>query len=624
MAQTARNLQTLKAILDNTPTLIFVKDLEGRYTLINRAFEKFFDIKEEDLLGRTDYALFPKEIADSITRNDQRVISCGQALQFEESDLFRDGMRYAISSKVPLHGPDGDIVAICGISTPITERKRAEESLIEAKRAAEAANQAKSEFLANMSHEIRTPMNAVLGFTEILKRLEQDPRKSRYIESIHTAARALMNLINDILDLSKVEAGKVDLQHTAVSVESLLEEIETIFRQKIADKGLDLILEIDDGFPKALILDETRLRQVLVNLIGNAIKFTHAGHVRVQSRSNGSNTEDRSSVELTIAVEDTGTGIHPNQQEKIFDAFEQAKGRKAGHPGGTGLGLAISKRLIEMMDGEITVESEVHKGSTFTVTLHDVEIAAAEELREWKGEELDPDRLCFEPATILIADDIDYNRELLTTCLEPFGFKLVYAENGLEAIDEAGKHHPDLILLDIKMPVLDGFEVTECLREAPDTREVPIIALTAHVLKADEKKTMASGFSGFLSKPFVLDDLLTLLMEHLPHTYQEKTGPDPGTVEPNGSHDARKLPGTIAELTGPLLVEWKEISGQFVVNDIEDFATKIIDLAHRDHNERLSAYGSRLFAYAERFDRQGMQTVLEEFPVLVRELEDLL
>ncbi|OVE80813.1 hypothetical protein BVY04_04840 [bacterium M21] len=381
---------------------------------------------------------------------------------------------------------------------------------------AQAANRSKSEFLANMSHEIRTPMNAVLGFAEILKTREINPQKLQYIDAIYTSGKALLSLINDILDLSKVEAGKLELQYSAVSLERLFDEINTIFAGKIQDKGVAFSMELASNIPETLLLDEVRVRQVLINLIGNAHKFTERGFIRLSASVNSLG----STVALTLTVTDSGIGIRKEQQDNIFGAFEQTKGQKVRQFGGTGLGLAISRRLVELMGGHLTVESEAGIGSTFTLNLPGVEVAAGD-LEQRTGTP-DFDHIIFEPVKVLVVDDIDFNRDILRTFLEGQEITIFEAEDGKTALAQTYKQHPDLILLDMRMPAMDGYEVAKRLRDDESMKDIPIIAVTASALKRDEE-IISSLCDGYLRKPVSKNELIGELMKHLAFSETETT-----------------------------------------------------------------------------------------------------
>ncbi len=382
-----------------------------------------------------------------------------------------------------------------------------------AKNKAEAANQAKSEFLANVSHEIRTPMNAVLGFADILETKEKDYQKKHYISNIQTSGRTLLNLINDILDLSKIEAGKMVLQYSATSIQYLYKELHTLFSQKMQDKGVRFDLDVDKSVPNSLLLDETRLRQILINLISNAFKFTENGFVRVTASAQSQADSLQSQVTLILKIADSGIGIPEESLQSIFDSFEQVKGQKLKEYGGTGLGLSITKRIVEMMEGTIKLESTVSQGTTFTILIPFVEIVATS-VDSTIEQSINTELLDFEPASILIADDIDYNREMLSLYLADFGFTIYLACDGEEAYDMATKHHPDLILLDMKMPVMSGYEAAELLRNNETTKDIPIIAVTASVLQHDEH-TIKELCNSYLRKPVSQNELLYELTKYL-------------------------------------------------------------------------------------------------------------
>ena len=484
------------------------------------------------------------------------------------------------------------------LESEVKERQKAESE-------ARQANQAKSEFLANMSHEIRTPMNAILGFSEILSGKIQDPRLRQYVHAIHSSGKSLLGLINDILDLSKVEAGKLRLEYSAINPRLLLKELELIFSGKVEEKGLNYSTEFEEGFPNAVVLDEARLRQVLLNLIGNAIKFTEKGFVRCTARR-------ESEGNLVFEVHDSGVGIPSEQRETIFGAFEQQVGQSHAKYGGTGLGLAISKRLVELMGGKITVESTPGKGSIFRITLKDVEEAVTAE----PGGMLHGDtEILFEPATILLAEDIVLNRELINGYLEEFPFEILEATNGREAVDLARAKKPSLILMDIKMPEMDGIEASRLLKNDPNTMLIPIVAVTASTMKSEEEK-IATISNGFLRKPIARQELLNTLAKHLKHTINtpaEQPQQEEVLCAPVGQEifDRAGLQQRLEHEMQPL---WNELQTTPIINQVLEFAEKIIALAVMHKAASLAAWGDTLRNQAMLFDMTGLEENLAQFP----------
>jgi signal transduction histidine kinase/DNA-binding response OmpR family regulator len=397
-----------------------------------------------------------------------------------------------------------------------TSKKAAEA----AQRAAESANKAKSNFLANMSHEIRTPMNAVLGFAEVLQDIEKEPEKIHYLEIIQNSGKELLRLINDILDLSKIEAGKIELQYSPVSIKNLLWEIEMMFKPKAMESGLELSTQIITPHEYKLLLDEARIRQIVINLISNAIKFTEHGSISITADLCNKNDGFPNQVDLTIRIEDTGIGIAPDQLDKIFGPFDQASGQNANQYEGTGLGLAISRGITEIMDGRLSVKSKPGKGSVFTLHLPDVEMTTTEDASARSSNPYNFESITFKPAKVLIVDDIGYNRELLISYLSPWEFKILEAENGKEALKLTQQHQPDIILMDIKMPVMNGYEATTILKQTPGSKDIPIIAITASALKKDEEK-ISELCDGYIRKPVDKNHLIEELLRVLPHTKTE-------------------------------------------------------------------------------------------------------
>jgi len=383
------------------------------------------------------------------------------------------------------------------------------------KEAAEIANRAKSEFLANMSHELRTPLNAIIGFSELLNAIVKDPRLRDYIQSISTAGKGLLALINDILDLSKAEVGKMLICPVAVDIRLVFKEIQQIFINQTMQKPVQFILEIDENLPEMLILDETRIRQTLLNIIGNAFKFTREGYIKLIVKTQ-SKPSDTTRVDLFMTVEDTGIGIPEYELEKIFEAFYQRLGQDSREFGGTGLGLNISRRLIRLMNGQVTVKSQVGVGSVFQITLQDVAMAPPE-IPIFNEEQYTLASVRFHRKLVLIADDVTSNRDMLSALLSQLNLEVITARDGFELVQMARKKIPHLIITDIRMPVMDGIEAVKRVKSFNSTSHVPVLALTASSSEEDLKAIQAKGFDCILEKPVNVHALIKELTKFLPH-----------------------------------------------------------------------------------------------------------
>ena len=503
--------------------------------------------------------------------------------------------------------------------------KKINKDLILAKEQAEAATKTKSEFLANMSHEIRTPMNAIIGFTDLLSSLITNKKHKLYINSIIASSKNLLRLINDILDLSKIEAGKLELQFSIINPINICQDIKYTFLMKIQEKNLDFILDIDKNIPKSIVIDDVRLRQILFNLVGNAIKFTSKGMIKLSVKSI---PKKNHAIDLIFEIEDTGIGISKSQQEYIYESFRQQEGQNTKKYGGSGLGLSITKNLVEMMGGTINVESDVNKGSKFTVIFYNISIESSisvDEIEDYFNYEL----IDFEDTTILIVDDIIQNRNLVKGIFENTKIKIVEAEDGQQAIDFISVYKPNLILMDIRMPVMDGYVATKKIKSNPETASIPIIALTASVLKNDLSEINKCGFDDVLFKPIKISSLYNKLVKQIKYTIKEAAievnsdSSENFEIETISDETKVKLPDLIKQFENDFIPRWKLIIQNHFIHDIIDFAKEIINMGIEYKLQLIERYGNELILYSESFDIENLDKTILEFPNIIEKLKKM-
>jgi polar amino acid transport system substrate-binding protein/two-component system sensor histidine kinase EvgS len=502
------------------------------------------------------------------------------------------------------------------LTKEIQERKELEKKLLKAKRVADAANKSKSEFLANMSHEIRTPMNAIVGFTELLNEQLEEPRLKAYVKTIQNASNTLLTLINDILDLSKIEAGKLKIKKTPTNLTNLANEVSSIFTMSIQKKGLELLLDIDKDIPSSLLLDEVRLRQILFNLIGNAVKFTQHGFIKFRIRVFDVK-EHLSKLNIEISIEDSGIGIAKDQLEKIFKEFEQTDGHDSRKFGGTGLGLSISKRLSEMMGGDISVKSIEGKGTTFSVHLYDVDISSIQNENQDQQDTTNIKNIIFHKATILVVDDIQDNRELIKKNFEDTNVNVITANDGYEALEAFKEKNPDLVLMDIRMPNMDGYEASKRLKEISD---VPIIALTASVMQSHEEQINKNKyFDGYLRKPVLRRSLYLELSKFLDFDDAKEVAKDEKSFQLSDKAKSN-LDIILNTLDGEIKLLYKKVTDTNNIADIKDLAQEIEILSKKYDVSILEEYSSKLKESIEAFDIVTMQQLLKDFDSLSEKL----
>ncbi|MCG6191105.1 hybrid sensor histidine kinase/response regulator [Maribellus maritimus] len=560
--------------------------------------------------GSKVFDVIHKDDLSAVSESIQKSFDSLEPWEFEYRVILpKKGLRWLSGEAMPEKMNDGSVLWY-GYIHDITERKNFESKLLHAKQQAEDANKAKSEFLANMSHEIRTPMNSILGFSEVLLNTAKDEKQKGYLKTILSSGNTLLSLINDILDLSKIEAGKIEISPEPVNLKILIREIGKVFEQKAEGKGIELIIDLDEDFPENINIDEIRIRQILFNIVGNAVKFTSKGYVRIELRLTD-RTEEH--VCFDISVSDTGIGIAKKDTERIFESFSQQSGHAARQYEGTGLGLSISKKLCALMNGNISVKSQEGEGSTFIVSFTGVfysnEVLPEKDFNEWADS-----AIYFEPATILVVDDIKYNRELVFSYLENFNFNLLEAENGESCISLVKNNRPDLILMDIRMPGIDGYQTTQILKKSENNSALPIVAFTASIMKSETER-IRKFFDGYLQKPVQQRQLVLELARHLKHKIlkSENLNAENGESEKSTMLD----PKIKNEFQEQFFDRIDELKRTMVLKDLNFFAEDLNTFAHNTQIEFLKEKAINLKTFISEFDFEKiphfLNTIKSEF-----------
>ncbi len=586
-----RSRRFLADLIEHSASIITVKSLEGRYARVNRAFEEYFDLDRDKVLGRTAADLFPGEMAEKIMAMDRSVIETERAQQHEVTIELADGAHHFLTNVFPVRDYAGAVVGTCAIPAEITQQKEAEQERIALETAAEA-NRAKAAFLANISHEVRTPLNAVVGFLQILARdSELKPQQAEYLRIVNRNAKHLITLVNDILDFSRIESGTVSNRARVFRLDETLNDLHAIFKRTAELKGLQFSVELDDAVPRLIVADEHIIRQVLVNLIGNACKFTTKGYVTLQV---GLLPGSR----LAIAVSDTGPGIPKHEQSHLFTAFAQA--RTGAASGGTGLGLAIAKQLVELAGGEITLQSGDGIGSTFRFTIP---------FRETDEEAIAPERSEARPMVIarpqgpwrvLAVDDNLDSLRMLTAVLEPVGFEVFTAQDAEEAVWSAVQHTPHVVVIDMRLAGTDGTTVTYTIKSTPETRATPVIAISATAFAERNAGNGLEVFAEVITKPFQLSELFQALARVLGLEYHYRE-PHELEFEPQGAHSL--APSDLATIHSAMLAELREA---LLSGDIIEFKRLVLQAESVNDEVR-----RQLIALAEEFNMRMLREVFE-------------
>jgi len=593
-----------------TLDLLCIADLQGHFLKVNKAWG--------DILGYADTDLENKLFLDFVHPDDlqatldalSRLGESKPVLDFTNRYKKRDSTyRFIEWHSVPV----GKL--IYSAARDVTGRMKIEQELRLAREDADNANKQKSNFLANMSHEIRTPMNAILGFSEILRdKIDNNPETREYLEGIQRSGKNLVQLINDILDLAKIEAGQLEVNFTAINPYAIIEDVKQVFSLIAKQKNIEFNVLIEQQLPNCIMLDELRVRQILFNLLGNAVKFTTGGNITIQVQSYLVGEKDKTeSVDLIISISDTGIGIPETQLKTIFDPFKQQKGQSQ-HFGGTGLGLSITKRLVEMMNGTIAVESKHGVGTTFKIHLRKLEIAPFQ-ATERKFEPV-LKNVRFKKAEILIVEDIEENRMVIKGFLQAFDMTVFEAENGLEALKFLEKQTVDLIITDIQMPIMDGEEFVRNVKGIEELKTIPIIMWTAAAMK-DDIAHFKNMVDSFLLKPTTKADLIIEMVKYLAYeivvTGEEKAqNLENFAFEVNSEMLATITPEFLTDLE-----QWFQTSGSARKSlntlNLTKAMNELEALAHKHSATTLISLAQEIKSYIETFALGKISAKLNEF-----------
>lgn len=614
-------LKKYQLIIRNSSEMMSLIDRQFRYIAVNDSYVRAHGLRKHQIEGKTFAELWGEDIfIEKIKENFDKAFQ-GKIVRYQDWFEFEHiGKKFMDVIYQPVHGRGGKVDFLTVNTLDITDLKETQSNLEKAIADAEKANKAKSEFLANMSHEIRTPLNAVIGFTELLESQITDYKQKKYLHSIKAGGRSLLTLINDILDLSKIEAGKMEIHFEPVHINNLIDEISQIFSMKIDEKDLIFETYADTQLPAYILLDETRLRQVLFNLVGNAIKFTKKGNIKLSFIQIG---KTKDTIDLKITVEDTGIGIPKDQQTEIFRAFKQQAGQSTRKYGGTGLGLTISKKLIESMNGTIAVDSKVGVYTKFSVVLNKVGLADSSK-KAIKLNLTEKYKLIFESANILVVDRIKENRDLISENFGDSEINIIQAANAQDAIAKLKTNKISLIIVDVSINELKNCMIKE-LTEFLSVSKIPVIAMSTSILNRENCK-MAINFQGFLSKPMKRADLISLVSKFIKHKkIHKKAGQEESgelALELQKLRKQVNFNEIIKQIDNELNPLWEKAKRDELSDDIEHFSKKLKAMAEEYNIQILIKFADNLLDYLNSFDLEEMTKSLKRFPDIIKQIKN--
>ena len=589
-----------RALFQNSNDAILIHDAVGDILEVNSSSAELLEYGKAELESMNIMDLYRNPAS-----HEELVAILRQGSQVRrEETLISAGLK-AITAEISasLLDPRAGIVQL--ILRDISHQKQTQQRLTEAKKTAEEANQAKSLFIANMSHEIRTPMNAILGFADVLQREITEPELKSHISIIRRSGKTLLGIINDILDLSKIEAGRLDLMPSPLNIRDLGREIIELFSVDCERKGLSVEYHVDDSVPHALVLDGVRLRQIFLNLLGNAVKFTETGTLSLKITATG---EQADTVGLSIEIADTGSGIPRAQQEEVFEAFSQVRDSSGGHSGGTGLGLTISRRLARVMGGDIRLESEEGRGSRFILTLSDIPVSS---ITEFPDEHDYHRTLVFEPATVIVADNNEINLQLMRKYLGDARNLHVVTTEPENLIEAAEREVPDLLFIFVGITSPEAYSKIAEFKRLYEA--VPIIGITASSIGNVHERSRAAGVEDLLLKPISLRQIQDILVKYLT-IVPEAHSTEKAALNDSGVSGEVSVP---EEVAGMLLNEWQELENSYYTEDLELFAEKVKDVALEYNAARLQTWSEQLRSAAETVDVEAIEIVMRHLPELL-------